>query len=118
MLSDPLGITYASVAKNLPKIGTTENESVYRLNDSGVVYTARVSHQFGKRNRAVVRLQRDSTVTDPLIPANSIPVSMTATITLDYPVSGLTTADIQNLGNALVGWSTSSNLLKIANGET
>lgn len=118
MLVDPFPITYSGAAKNLARIGTSENESIYRLDDSGTVYTVRVSHQFAKRNRAVVRITRDSAVTDPLIPANSMAVSMTATLTMDFPVSGLTTTDAQLLAKALVGWATDANLLKIANGET
>jgi len=118
MFSDPQSVTYAAVAKSLPAIGRGESSSEYKLNDSGVVYDLTLSHQFAKRNRAVARLRRDSSVTDPLVPANSIPASMTATFTIDFPTAGLSTVDAQNLGNALVGFLTSANLLKLANGET
>lgn len=118
MLADPQSVTYATVAKSLVKIGSSDTTSEYKLNDSGVVYDLIVSHQFAKRNRVNVRLRRDSYVSDPLVPANSIAASMTASFTLDFPTSGLTTADAQNLGNALVAWLTSANILKVANGET
>jgi hypothetical protein len=42
---------------------------------------------------------------------------MSATLTMDYPVT-LTAADAQNLVNALTGFLTSGNVLKLASGET
>lgn len=119
MLTDPQSVTYAAAAKSLPSIGRGPDNSVYQLNDSGVVYNLSISHAFAKRNRAVVRLRRDSYVTDPLIPANSQLASMSATLTLDFPTTGLTPVDAQNLGDALTGLLvTSGLLLRIANGET
>jgi hypothetical protein len=118
MLADPQTVTYATVAKALAKTGSDAESSVYRLNDSGVTYTLLVSHSFKKRNRAVARLTRDSYVSDPLIPANSIAAGMTCTVTVDYPSSGLLPADAQSLVNAMTGWLTSATALKIINGET
>lgn len=118
MFSDPQSVTYATVAKSLPAIGRGDAQSTYQLNDSGVVYNLTLSHQFAKRNRVIARLRRDSSVTDPLVPANTVPASLTASFTIDFPTAGLTPADAQSLGKALVGWLTDANLLKLANGET
>ncbi len=119
MFADPQSVTYATVAKSLPRIGTTDSSSEYRLvASSGATYDLTLTHQFAKRNRVVARLRRDSVVTDPLVPANSLAASMTATFTIDFPATGLYPADATDLGNALVGWLTSSNILKLANGET
>ncbi|DAD51667.1 TPA_asm: coat protein [ssRNA phage Zoerhiza.1_31] len=118
MFADPQAVTYATVAKSLPRIGGDDQHSAYRLNDSGVVYNFDLSHQNKARNRVVARLQRTSNVADPLIPSQNIPASMTATFTIDFPNIGLSTTDAQNLGNTLVAWLTSANILKLANGET
>ncbi|DAD51238.1 coat protein [ssRNA phage SRR7976357_10] len=118
MFSDPQSITYATVSKSLPAISRGENSSVYRLDASGVKYELTLSHQFAKRNRAVARLTRVSAVTDPLVPANYQVASMAATFTVDFPVTGLTASDAQNLGDALVGFLTSANILKLVGGET
>lgn len=118
MFTDPQSITYNAVAKNLPTIGRTNDASEYKLNDAGVVYKLTISHQFKARNRAVVRLTRDAFVADTLVPAQNVLASMSATFTLDFPTTGYTAADAQNLGNALVAWLTSSNILRCANGET
>lgn len=118
MFADPQTVTYNAVAKNLPAIARGDTQSVYQLNDAGVIYKFTIAHQFAKRNRVVVRLQRDVYAADPVVPAQNILASATGTLTLDFPQVGYVAADIQNLGNALVAWATSGNLLKVINGET
>jgi hypothetical protein len=118
MFSDPQSVTYATVAKSLAKIGSGPDQSEYKLNDSGVVYDLILSHQFKARNRTVARLRRDAFASDPLVPAQNILASATASFTLDFPSAGLTAADAQLLGNALVAWLSPANLLKLVNGET
>lgn len=118
MFADPQSVTYSSVAKSLPKIGSGPDASEYKLNDSGVVYDLVLSHQFKARNRVVARLRRDAYAADALRPEQNVLASMTASFTLDFPSVGYTVADAQALGNALVAWLTSTNLLKLANGET
>jgi hypothetical protein len=118
VFSDPQSVTYATVAKSLPAIGRGEAQSEYKLVDSGVVYDLILGHQFKARTRVFARLRRDSSVSDPLVPANSIPASMTASLTLDFPNAGLTPTDAQALAKALVAWASDANLLKLASGET
>lgn len=118
MFADPQSVTYSTVAKSLPAIGRGDDSSEYKLNDSGVVYDLLLQHQFKARNRAVVRLRRDSYASDPIVPTNNVLASMTATLTIDFPNVGLTPADAQALALALVGWATSANILKLVNGET
>lgn len=118
MFADPQSVTYATVAKSLAAIGRAEDNSEYKLNDSGVVYDLILSHQFKARNRVVARLRRDAYASDPLIPSQNILASMTGTFTLDFPNVGLTAADAQNLGKALVAWLSDANILKLVNGET
>lgn len=118
MFTDPQSVTYATVAKSLPAIGRSDTQSEYKLNDSGVVYLLTLSHQFKARNRVVARLRRDVAASDPLIPAQNILASASATLTIDFPNVGLTPTDAQLLAKALVGWASDANLLKLANGET
>lgn len=118
MFADPQTVTYNAVAKNLPAISRGDSNSVYQLNDAGVIYNLTIAHDFKKRNRVVVRLRRDVYAADPVVPAQNILASATATITLDFPQVGYVATDIQNIGNALVAWATSANLLKVINGET
>lgn len=118
MFADPQTVTYSAVAKSLPAIGRTDTQSEYKLNDSGVIYDLILAHQFGKRNRAIARLRRDSYGADPIVPTQNILASMTATLTVDFPLFALTPSDAQLLAKALVGWCSDANILKLVNGET
>lgn len=120
MLSDPQAITYATVSKSLAAIGRGDTQSTYQLQDSGgVKFVLVLSHNYATRNRMVCRLTRSAYSSDPLVPANSILVSASATLTVDWPQIGMTTADADNLAQALLAWAATSGLmLKVANGET
>lgn len=134
MFTEPLSLTYAGASKSLPRTGTSQNESVYRLVEAGgTSLELRLSHQFAdvsrsqgkaakgagqqQRNRAVARLTRQALVSDPLVTGQSVPSSWTATLTIDFPVL-VTATDAQALANALTGFLSSGNILKLASGET
>jgi len=102
----------------MPAISRDANQSVYKMSDGTAVFTLTLGHSFKARNRVFARLQRDTYSSDPLVPANSVLASMTATITMDFPNVGITTTDVQNLANALTAFASSANVLKLANGET
>lgn len=119
MFADPQVVTYATVGKNLPAIARGDTQSEYRLYDTGgVVFDLILAHQFKARNRAIARLRRDVYAADPLVPAQNILASMTATLTVDFPLFGVTAADASNLVNALHDWGTSALLLRLISGET
>lgn len=106
------------MAKSLPTISRGQDVSEYKLNDSGTIYDLRLGHTFKARNRCFARLQRDVYAADPIVPAQNVLASATASFTLDFPNVGVTPTDIQNLGKALVGWLVDATLLKMINGET
>jgi uncharacterized membrane protein YdbT with pleckstrin-like domain len=57
-------------------------------------------------------------VADPLVPSTNQNVSYSAHIVLDMPKNGIAVADVVALANALVAWSTSANLTKVAGSES
>lgn len=118
MFADPLSITYATVAKSLPAIARSDTQSEYKLLDAGVVFDVILAHQFKTRNRVIARLRRDVYAPDPVVPAQNVLASATATLTLDFPNVGMLPVDIQNLGNALIAWATPANLLRLIGGES
>lgn len=118
MFADPQSVTYATVAKSLPAIGRNDTQSEYKLNDTTAVFDLVLLHQFKTRNRVVARLRRDATSADPLVPAQNILASGTATFTVDFPSVGYTPTDAQNLAKALRDWLSDANILKLINGET
>jgi hypothetical protein len=117
VFADPQSVTYSGAAKSLPKIGGNQDQSSFRMNDSGVTYELTIGHSFKARTRVFARLRRDSYVADPLVPANSIGASMTATLTIDFPNTGVMPSDALALGNALVAWATSARLTQLTGGE-
>jgi len=118
MFADPAVVTYNTVAKSLVRTGTTEEQSAYNLNDSGTLYNLQIGHKFKTRNRTFARFQRTAAVTDPLIPAQFIQVSGSATFSFDFPTAGMTAAEAVLMAKALRDFLTDAFLLKLANGET
>lgn len=119
MFLDPQTLTYATVAKVLPKIGSpSDGASEYRLNDGGVVYDLILQHSFAKRNRVTAKLRRDAYADDPLVDATQVLASASVSFTIDYPHVGVLPADAQALAKMLVGWLSDANVLKLVNGET
>jgi len=118
MLADPQSVTYATVAKSLVAVSRGDDSSVYKLNDSGTLYELTINHTFGKRNRVYAKLRRDVYAADPIVPTQNILAGATVSMTIDYPLTGLTATDAQNLAKALRDWAVDATLLKIINGET
>lgn len=118
MFTDPQTVTYATVAKSLPAISRGENQSEYKLNDAGVIYSLTLSHQFAKRNRVSARLRRDSFADDPLVETNNVLASASVSFTIDFPTVGVLPTSAQDLAKALVGFLSDATVLKLINGET
>lgn len=118
MLADPQSVTYNTVAKSLVASSRGLDQSSYMLNDSGTIYVLRTGHTFAKRNRVFARLQRDSYVADPFVPAQNVQAGMVATLSIDWSTIGFTASDPSYLAQALVDWATDATLAKLIAGET
>lgn len=118
MFADPQSVTYNSVAKSLPAIGRSPEQSVYKLVAADAEYELTLSHSFKTRNRVVARLKRTAVVSDVLVPAQNLTASATVTITADFPSNGFALADVQKHLMALRDWASDGNLLKLVGGET
>lgn len=114
-LTDPQSVTISTVAKSLPRIGMSLNESDYQSADGTVKMTIR--HDSSRRNRHIVKLQKSLIVADPLFPSQNQTVSYSATLTIDTPKNGAVAADFAALADALVLWATPATTLKVAGGE-
>lgn len=118
MFSEPIGLTYNAVAKNLVRIGSGVDFSDYRLVDgTTAVYNLKIGHAFKTRSRIFLRLQRDAYAADPIVPAQNLLTGAVSTLTVDYLPVGTSATDARNLALALVGFATSGNLDKALAGE-
>lgn len=117
-LSDPQSVTINSVPISLPRVSTAGNGSTYMSNDSQTKLT--VSHQYGKRNRHIVRLDTRKVAADPLVSAQNLEYSESVYIVIDSPRVGYTVAqtkfDVDGL-IALLAASSGSLITKVLGGE-
>lgn len=94
--ADPQSLTIDTVAKSLPRVGTGANSSVYRNADGSIKLT--ISHNYGRRNRHLVRGDFRKIAPDPFSGVNQEYTMSTYTV-IDGPVAGFTTKEMgDNLG--------------------
>lgn len=125
MFSDPLSVIENTTTLSVPAIGRSPLESIYRYEDatSGDVYAIRIGHKFGpRRNRAFARIEREKYVSSVSVPANSELASWSSTLTVDWPLAGVTDNQVKFTVLALNGWLTAAanggNVLRMIGGET
>lgn len=117
-LSDPQSVTINSVAVSLPRTSSGVNSGTFTSNDGSV--KMEVSHQYGKRNRHLIKLNHQKVAPDPLISAQNIRYGMAVHLVLDTPVTGYTVAEAKQVVDGfLAALSASSGALitKLAGGE-
>jgi hypothetical protein len=92
MLTDPQSITISGTAISLPRTSVGAGEAEYTSAD-GLVQLV-LSHNYGKRNRHVLRLNHSKITTDPFIPADNVEVSASMYTVFDVPPAGYSVADL------------------------
>lgn len=111
MLTDPQTVTINTVEKTLNRISSTGTQSTYSKDDETVKLI--VSHQESKgRTRHMIRLDETVVAADPLTAVNASK-KLGAYLVIDEPDFGFTDAEIDYVVQALVGWMTSANVLKV-----
>lgn len=112
MLSDPQSVTLATVAQSLPAISRGDSSSTYRKADGTVVLT--VSHQptAKGRTRSLARVDIKYIAPDPFTSVNT-EYKVSCYIVLDRPDVGLSTAQVRNVVEALVDWSSDATIDKL-----
>jgi len=117
-LADPQSVTINAVANSLPRTSSGTNVGVFTKDDSTVQLT--VSHQIGKRQRRLIRLNHKKISADPYLPATNVAVSMSVGLTIDVPPAGYTVTEQKQIVDALAAWLTASsgaNITKVLGGE-
>lgn len=118
MLTDPQDIVVSGTTVSLPRTSVGENKAEYRSADGSYRYS--VSHQYGKRNRHVVRLDVIANGTDPLT-GLTIPTSSSYYLVIDAPKVGMTTTAIKGYADALLAELTATSgalITKVLGGES
>jgi len=89
--ADPQTVTISGVTIPLPRVSTQGDETIYQSADSLTQMLA--SHDQGKRNRHLLRLNASKVTSDPFGPTENVEVSMSCYIVFDVPIAGYTNAE-------------------------
>lgn len=118
-ISDPQSLTIGSDTFSLPRIGTGDRSGTFSNEEGDITLT--VSHQKGKRNRSVARVNQTIIAVDPLVPTTNYATSMSVQLVVDAPLIGFDLATKKAIAKALIAWATAStdaNLTKVLGGES
>lgn len=119
MLADPQSVTINAVAISLPRTSSSENKGAFKSNDSMVSET--VSHQYGKRNRHLFRIDHSKVAADPFQSSLNAKYSMSTYIVFDVPPVGYTVAEAKQVVDGFIAQLTASSgalITKIIGGES
>jgi hypothetical protein len=116
--SDPQSLTINSVAVSLPRTSFTANSGAFTAADGTVKLS--VSHQSGKRNRHVIRVDHSKIAADPFLSSVNTKFSMSAYVVIDVPATGYTATEAKQVADALAAYLTAtsgSNITRVLGGE-
>lgn len=120
--SDPLSLTYPApitLTPSLPRVSVGQNVSEYKSSDGFHALTA--SHQYGRRNRRLLKLDYTKIGADVFLPDTNVEKSMSVYLVVDTPKVGFTNAEMVAVYTALkTAMTASSDLLvtKLIGGES
>lgn len=117
MLTDPITIAAGfPVTGSVPAISREPNKSVYRVVSAGKTYLFTISHQNTKtRLRTMIRLDVSDIASDPLVPANSRPRSITTYLVIDHEPGFSSVADVVSAVTSLHGFMATSTFANFVN---
>jgi len=119
MFPEPISLTIATVAKSLQRVSSGDQRGVFKNATEGLKLTISHSETNAKRQRKVVRLDHAKNAVDPLLTGVSRPVSSSITLSVDFPLVGYTTVEMEDYIEALAIWlSVQGNRDKLVNGES
>lgn len=130
MFTEPLSLTpgaaFDAGAVSLPRVSQQGSVSVYQAGplsvNAGSLLKVTASHQYGRRNRRVLRCDYSDNAGATLISGTTAPRSMSCYVVFDVPNAGQFSATDQlSLFNGLKGtWSATTDALmkKLLGGES
>jgi hypothetical protein len=110
--SDPQSVTISGSAKSLPRVSSGQDSGKFATADQLTKLT--VSHNYGKRTRHMIRLDDSKIAADPLAAGQNIPVSMSAYLVVDVPLTGYDQTAQKAVVDALTAYLTASTGARVA----
>lgn len=91
-LADPQTVTISAATSSLPRVSTGENKSRYQSGDGTI--TLDVSHQYGKRNRRMIKLSTSKISPDVFDADQNRRVSASIHLVVDSEPDAYTAAEL------------------------
>jgi hypothetical protein len=117
--TDPIALTINAVPYTLPKVSTQGDDTTYQTSDGLIV--VRASHEGGKRNRHLLRIDHSKVTADPFIPAENVKIGMSNYLVFDVPLSGYTATEALQIYQGFKAWFSASSdavITKLLGGES
>jgi hypothetical protein len=117
--TDPIALTINGVGLSLPKVSVSGDDTQYQTSDGLVVVKA--SHDYGKRNRHLLRIDHSKITADPFIPADNVKVGMSNYLVFDVPAAGYTATEALQVYQGFKTWFTATSdavITKLLGGES
>lgn len=104
--ADPQSVTISGTAISMPRVSQGLNSGGFKSSDG--LTELSVSHQNGKRNRRLIKLQTTKVGADPLTSGVNNYYSMSVNMVVDTPKVGYTVAEAKAVVDALVAYLAAS----------
>lgn len=104
-LSDPQSIKIGTTTTSLPRTSSGTNSGVFTSNDGTIAET--VSHQYGKKNRHLLRIDHSKIAADPLTSANTR-YQMGTYLVIEVPPVGYTVAEAKAVVDGFIATLTAN----------
>jgi hypothetical protein len=117
-LADPQSVTISGTANALPRTGIDRTSADYTSADGALKFS--VSHQYGRRNRSIVRIDTNKISPDPLTDVKQ-KLSASVYLLVDRPSVGFSASELSAVATGLTTWlaaSSGANLTKVLGGES
>lgn len=111
MFADPQSVTINAVAISLPRVGSGANQGAFAAADG--LTKESISHQYGKRNRRVIRFDVQKTITDPMVPAQNVVASFATYLVVDAPTFGYSITEQKQVVDGVLAYLTASSGAKV-----
>lgn len=120
MLSDPITITVATIAKVMPRVSSEGLKSTYRMPD--LTFGLDVSHRTVTRDKkrrviTTAAFTQRKVVPDPLTAVNDFEVLVTS-FQLQRPEAGFTTTEVTDQWAGFKTWLDTTIVTKLVGGES
>lgn len=104
--ADPQSVTIGGTAVSLPRTSSNGDAGGFTAGDGNTAL--KVSHQYGRRNRRLVRLDSSKIAADPFQTGVNNKYSMSVQLVVDVPPVGFTVAEQKAVVDAIVAYLTAS----------